>query len=165
MSKQNKARSDTHELAADVRKTRGSDPRPQIIKDTGFEFDWDDQKVWELAIEVEEMPIEKLVWHLEIPVWEQEGTDDWNLTPSQTLKNPEKEPSHFKKIVEANMQYPIDIMWNKDRWTLLDGYHRLARAYQLGHKTVKVRKIPRSYISKITTKLWKDYRAETEKDG
>ncbi|MDH4358486.1 MAG: hypothetical protein OEV37_00855 [Candidatus Berkelbacteria bacterium] len=152
-----------HELGAGVRKTPDLDPRPQIIKDTGFEFDWDDKKVWELPIEAEDMPIDELVWHLEIPVWEQEGTDDWNLTPAQTLKNPEKEPSHFKKIIESDMQYPIDIMRNKGKWTLLDGYHRLARAHQLRHKTVKVRKISRDYIPQITTKMWKNYRAQTEK--
>lgn len=137
-----------------------SDPRPQIIKDTGFDFAWDDKKVWELPIEAEEIPIDELLWHLEIPVWETEGTDDWNLTPAQVLQNPEKEPSHSKKIAEINLQYPIDIMWNKGRWTLLDGYHRLARAHQLEQKNVKVRKIPRDYIPQIITKLWKDYKLD-----
>lgn len=133
------------------------DPRPQIIKDTGFEFNWDDKKVWAISIKTEKMPLKKLLWHLEIPIWEKEGTDDWNLTPMQALQNPPKEPSHYKKIVKSNMHYPIDIMWNKGRWTLLDGYHRLARAYQLGYKNVLVRKIPRKYIPQIKTRLWKDY--------
>lgn len=62
-------------------KKNGNDPRPQIIQNTGFEFDWDDRKVWEMPIEAEEMPIDELLWHLEIPVWEKEGTHDWNLTP------------------------------------------------------------------------------------
>ena len=47
-------------------------------------------------------------------------------------------------------------MWNKGKWTLLDGYHRLARAHDLSHKKVKVRKIPRKYIPQIKTKLWND---------
>lgn len=132
------------------------DPRPKIIKELGFDFDWDDKKVWALPIKTEEMLIDELLWHLEIPVWEKEGTDDWNLTPIEVLQSPEQEPSHAKKIAEADLQLPIDIMENKGRLTLLDGYHRLARVKQLGHKSVKVRKIPRSYIPEIATKVWKD---------
>ena len=134
-----------------------TDPRPQIIRDTGFEFDWDDKKVWALPIKAEQMPIGEFLWALDIPVWEKEGTDDWNLTPREALENLERESNHAKKIANSDLQYPIDIMWNKGRWTLLDGYHRLARAHQLEQKTVQIRKIPREYIPEITTFLWKDY--------
>jgi len=140
-----------------------TDPRPQILQDTGFEFDWDDKKVWEIPAEVEEMPIDELLWHLDLPIWDKEGTDDWNLTPVEVLQNPEREPSHSKKVAESDLNFPIDIMESKGRWVLLDGYHRLARAHQLGHKSVKVRKIPRSYIPQITTKMWKDYKTEAGK--
>jgi hypothetical protein len=133
------------------------DPRPKIIQDTGFAFDWDDKKVWKLPIKTEEMSIGKLLWHLDLPVWEKEGTDDWNLTPNEVLKNPKKEPTHFKKIEKSDLKYPIDVMLNHGKYTLLDGYHRLAKAYRLELKSVKTRKIPRKYIPQITTFLWKDY--------
>lgn len=139
------------------------DPRPQILQETGFEFDWDDKKVWEIPAEVEEMPIEELSWHLDLPIWDKEGTDDWNLTPAEVLQNPEREPSHAKKIAESDLNFPIDIMENKGHFVLLDGYHRLARTHQLGNKSVKVRKIPRSYIPQITTKLWRDYKIKPER--
>ncbi|MEI6144594.1 MAG: hypothetical protein WCP91_03265 [Candidatus Berkelbacteria bacterium] len=142
--------------------SKGSDPRPKIIQETGFEFDWDDKKVWELPIEAEEMPIKEFLWHLDIPVWETEGTDDWNLTPREALENPEREPHHIQKIESSDLKYPIDVMWNKGKWTLLDGYHRLARAYQPGDKTIRIRKIPREFIPEITVKLWKDYKKGDE---
>lgn len=49
----------------------------------------------------------------------------------------------------SDLTYPIDIMWNKGRWTLLDGLHRLVKAYLRGNKTVLVRKINSKYISQI----------------
>ncbi|MEI8061321.1 MAG: hypothetical protein WCG99_03455 [Candidatus Berkelbacteria bacterium] len=139
-----------------------TDPRPKIIQDTGFEFDWDDKKVWALPVEAEEVSIDDFLWHLDLPVWEKENTDDWNLTPNDALNNLDREPNHAKKIAESNLDFPIDIMWNKGRWTLLDGYHRLARAHQLGDKTIHVRKIPQKYVPEITTFLWKDYHKENE---
>ena len=33
---------------------------PKIIKDVGFEFSWDEPKVWALDIPVEEIPIKEL---------------------------------------------------------------------------------------------------------
>ena len=55
--------------------------RPQIIKDVGFDFTWDSKKVWALDIPIEEMDIQDLIWHFDIPFWEIEDTDDYNFTP------------------------------------------------------------------------------------
>ncbi len=135
-----------------------SDPRPKVLQKYMFDFNWDDKKVWKLPIKSEKMQVKKLLWHLDLPVWEKENTDDWNLTPKEVLKNPREEPNHSKKIKNSNLKYPIDIMMNNGRYTLSDGYHRLAKAYKLGLKTVEVRKIPREFIPKIKTYLWKDYK-------
>jgi hypothetical protein len=52
-------------------------------------------------------------------------------------------------MLRADLSYPIDIMENKGRWLILDGLHRLVKAYKNGQKTVKVRKIPRERTSEI----------------
>ena len=123
--------------------------RPQIIQEVSFDFDWDLNKVWGLDEPTIEMPISELVWHLDIPFWESEGTDDWNLTPREVIDHPHEQPSHWKKIQEADTSYPIDIMENKGRWVLLDGLHRLSKLYMAGEKNVRVRKIPRNRIPEI----------------
>lgn len=51
--------------------------------------------------------------------------------------------------MKADMKYPIDIMRNKGRWLILDGLHRLMKAYLLGMKKVRVRKIPRTKVKII----------------
>lgn len=124
---------------------------PQIIKDVGFDFSWDSKKVWALDEPVVEMDINELVWHFDIPFWEVKDTDDYNLSAWKVIKDPENEihSEHWKKIGAADLKYPIDIMENKGRWLILDGLHRLVKAYTQGRKTVSVRKIPRSRISHI----------------
>lgn len=123
---------------------------PQIIKDVGFDFHWSSKKVWALDEPVVEMPIEELMWHFDIPFWEVADTDDYNLKPWEVIKDPDKHSLHYKKIQEADLKYPLDIMENKGRWLILDGLHRLVKAHLQDLKAVMVRKIPRSRIPEIT---------------
>src|SRR3989344_1459866 len=122
---------------------------PKIIKEVGFDFNWDSKKVWALNEPVVQMDIKELLWHFDIPFWEIKDTDDYNLKPYEVIKEPNKHSTHYKKIQRANLKYPIDIMQNKGRWLILDGLHRLVKAHLQGLKKVKVRKIPRENIPEI----------------
>jgi hypothetical protein len=122
---------------------------PQIIKDVGFDFDWDSKKVWRLDEPVVEIPLGELKWIFDVPFWDSEGTDAYNLNPRDVLKNPKKEPTHWGLIQQADTSYPIDIMENKGRWLILDGLHRLLKEYLAGKEVVRVRKIPRERIPEI----------------
>jgi uncharacterized ParB-like nuclease family protein len=121
---------------------------PQIIKDVGFDFLWDERKVWALDLPVEEMDINELAWHFDIPFhWD--GGKIYNLTSREIIKNPEKYKDEYERTMNADLLYPIDIMENKGRWVILDGLHRLMKASILGQKTVRVRKVPRELIPLI----------------
>lgn len=122
---------------------------PQIIQDVGFDFSWSVEKVWKLAMPVEDLAITELTWHFDIPFWESEGTDEYNLKPSTVMSQPEREPTHWKLIQHADTSYPIDIMQNKGRWLILDGLHRLVKLSLEGKTSVRVRKIPRDKIPEI----------------
>lgn len=121
---------------------------PQIIKDVGFDFSWDEKKVWRLDVPIEEISIEELTWHFDIPFhWH--GGKVYNLSSREVIKNPEKYDDEYKRTMNSDLKYPIDIMENKGRWLILDGLHRLMKAYIQGQKTVSVRKIPRDKIPEI----------------
>lgn len=124
-------------------------PMTKIIQEVGFDFHWSSKKVWALDEPVVDMPIDDLLWHFDIPFWDTEGTDEYNLKPWELIEHPEQEPSHYKKIQAADLRYPIDIMMNKGRWLILDGLHRLVKAYLEGKKVVHVRKIPQERIPEI----------------
>ena len=123
---------------------------PQIISDIGFDFAWDNKKVWALELPVEEIDLHELEWHFDIPFWNKYPEGYYDLTPNQVLNNPTKYKEESQKIENADMSYPLDIMFWRNRWLMLDGLHRLVRAKQLGWNTINVRKIPQSDISKIT---------------
>jgi hypothetical protein len=128
--------------------------KPKIIRDVGIGVAWDPKKVWRLNEPVEEMAIAELLWHFDIPFWDKGGNEkfnltEFNLTPWEVIKNPNKELVHFHKIHNADISHPIDIMENKGKWRILDGLHRLAQLYLKGDKTVRVRKIPRDRIPEI----------------
>ena len=120
---------------------------PQIIKDVGFDFDWSEQKVWALEIEPEEIGINELTWHFDIPFLWENGV--YNLKPQEVIDNPESHKEEYERTMRSNTSHPIDIMENKGRWLILDGLHRLMKLYTRGEKTIKVRKIPREKIPEI----------------
>lgn len=62
---------------------------PKIIKEVGFEFDWDEKDVWKLDYPVEEIDISLLEWHFNIPFWNFDDT--WySLKPIDVVNNKEK---------------------------------------------------------------------------
>lgn len=120
---------------------------PKIIQEVGFGFDWDVEKVWALTLPVSEMSISNLVWHFDIPFW-----GNSNIKPIDVMLHPELYPSDHLRMIHSDLAYPLDIMYWKNRWLLLDGLHRLLKSHILGHTTVLVRKVPHSMIS--TIKRW-----------
>ena len=124
------------------------DDLPQIIKDVGFDFSWDEKKVWALEFPSEEMEIGKLIWHFDIPFhWH--GGQKYNLKSWDIINYPDKYEDEYKRTMNSDLTYPIDVMENKGRWLILDGLHRLMKSYILKRDKVMVRKIPREEIPKI----------------
>ncbi|MDD3607205.1 MAG: hypothetical protein PHQ20_00170 [Candidatus Moranbacteria bacterium] len=121
---------------------------PQIIKEVGFDFSWEEEKVWKLNFSVETIDIQELTWHFDIPfLWENGGV--YNLKPKDVIDNPKAHNEEYERTMKADLKYPIDIMENKGRWLILDGLHRLMKASILGQNSVSVRKIPRDKIPEI----------------
>lgn len=122
---------------------------PKIIKENCLDFDWENEKVWKVKAPIERMKISELDWQFNFPFWHS-STERYVITPNQVFKNPKKYKEQYERIMKSNMEHPIDIMKNKEYlWEILDGLHRLAKAYLLGQKEVNVRKIPHSEITNI----------------
>lgn len=121
---------------------------PSIIQEVGFDFNWDVKKVWALHVPVVEMDMDELTWHFDIPfLRHKDGV--YNLTSREVIEHPTKYAEEYARTLKADLSYPIDIMENKGRWLILDGLHRLMKAYIQGQKVVCVRKIPRDKIPSI----------------
>jgi hypothetical protein len=122
---------------------------PPIIEKVGFPFNWREKEVWDLDIPVEQMDINELTWHFDIPFWRTDG-GIYDLKPSEVMNNLEKYPHHKERIEKSDISYPLDILKNPKTgyWTLLDGLHRLVRLYLLGKTDVSVRQISMDDIKK-----------------
>lgn len=82
--------------------------------------------------------LHELTWCFDFPVWEKDGTDDWNLTPRDMIEGKPDTIEHMQKVHDSNLAYPIVIIWHKDKWVILDGIHRLVKAYVLKSPTINV---------------------------
>lgn len=122
---------------------------PKIIEEIGFDFDWDEKKVWALDLPIEDMDINELTWHFDIPFLWTRPDGYYDLKPIDVLGNPEKYKDEYDRTMSADLSHPIDIMRWRGRWLILDGLHRLMKASLEGQKTVKVRKVSQGLIPKI----------------
>jgi len=127
--------------------------KPRIFKKLGFGFCWDDNLLKNIDEPIIELNINELLWNLDLPFWEEEKIDDWNLTPREVIQNPKHYPNHYQRILRVDLNYPICIAKSKnEKRFVLDGTHRLARAYIDNLKTIKVKIIPNNKLLEIIKK-------------
>lgn len=115
--------------------------RPKNLEEVGFDIYLDTAKLRDLPLPIEQIKVEDLTWCFEYPVWEKDGTDDWNLTPWEVVKNEAGTIEHRKRVNEVDLLCPIIVIFHKDKWVVLDGIHRLVKAYELGNKTIEAKKL------------------------
>ena len=113
---------------------------PDIIQQVGFDFDWDVRKVWELDVHTELMPISDLVWHFDVPFLQLKS--GCYVTSEEVINRPDYYPDEYQRTMQADIQYPIDVMHWRGRYVILDGLHRLMKQAMAGANVVQVRKIP-----------------------
>jgi len=120
---------------------------PPVIREVYLDFDWDKRQVWALAVEAEPIALAQLEWHLDLPFWSSEPPlPRFDLRPRRVLADPSCHPVHADRIERAELRYPIDVMAHRGRLCVMDGLHRLAKAAQLGHRQLLVRRIPRARV-------------------
>jgi len=121
---------------------------PRALTDVGLSMFVDTVKLRELPLPVVEIEMEKLIWHFEMPVWEKDGTDDWNLTPWEVIRKEKGSAGHQKRVAEADTSHPIVVTDYKSKYVILDGVHRLVKMYMNGEKKIKAKIIPEEYLSR-----------------
>lgn len=75
-------------------------------------------------------PIRDLEYALNTPTWAHNDTDT-PLTPSQVIRYPTIDSEHYKRIVDANLEYPLFVRQPRlarKQVVIINGVHRLAKA-------------------------------------
>lgn len=124
------------------------DSLPDSVKEYGFDFYWDNAKVWRLKAPITLIAVADLEWHFDVPfLWEGEGK--YNLCARDVLMHPKLHREEYDRVLAANSAHPIDVMENKGRLVILDGLHRLMKAHMNKQTHIQTRIIPRRFIPDI----------------
>lgn len=116
------------------------------------------------TISSEKIKINKLLPQLKIKDW-------GNVSPIQVVKNKSISPNDYNRIVNADLRYPIIIT---KKYKVIDGMHRLAKAYLRKKKylrayVIDTNTMKKFIISKKKGNAWKPsdwnyYESLTKKD-
>jgi len=82
--------------------------------------------------QVSKIKIDKLINDLYITSWSDEDNnpeEDNRISPMDVLKNPDRFPHHKKRIINANLDYPLIIQKQGEDFHIIDGNHRFAKLY------------------------------------
>ena len=103
-------------------------PLPENLYGIFFDQIWDKTKVWALPTAPSTLPLEQLIWHLDLTVWTtMPGEPRFDLAPRTVLAQPDAFSRDWHKIMTAETIYPLEMFRRGERWVVLDDYHRLAR--------------------------------------
>ncbi len=122
--------------------------RPKILTDAGYEIYCDTVKLRELDLPIVDFAINELIWNFDIPFWAKDGTDDWNLTPWDVINKIDGSAGHQKRVEEADLKFPILLLNKNDKWLIIDGVHRLVKAFQSKEKIIKAKIISADMLKK-----------------
>jgi hypothetical protein len=116
----------------------------------GFDFgNWEEEKIWALKLSVIDLDINDLVWHFDAPWWPDDNGERWMVTPWDVIRQIEGTLNEQSNIEKVDLNFPIEVLAHRDRLLILDGVHRLVKAYKHGDKKIKARIIPREKLPEI----------------
>lgn len=119
------------------------DLRPYLL---GFALDRD--KLAELPLPTERLAAAELMWWLDQPVWAADRIP-FSLRPREVMRASREHPEHLRRISSADLHRPIYVTRINDRWSILEGTARLAKAVAFGLPTVLVRRVPAAAFDRL----------------
>ena len=126
-----------------------SDIRPAIIYRYWYSIDWSVRDLWTLDLPKTRLPMESLTWHLDFPVWPDADGQPYRGTPRQVVEQRQENAVEFARVQQADLAYPIEAILRGTRWMILDGIHRMTKAWLDGADHMTVRVVPESAVQQM----------------
>jgi hypothetical protein len=134
--------------APDVRRDEAA-VTPAALRAAYGQERWRLEDLWALDLPRVRFALPELTWLLDRPLWQRDGVP-FQVSPNEVLRNPEGHPHHARRIDEADLTRPIHVMRRDDRWTVLDGHHRLASAVRRQHTAIDAWLVSAADLAAIT---------------
>jgi hypothetical protein len=124
---------------------------PLEMREWYFPFNWDVKELWKQDGKIESRNVKDLEWHLRQPFWSSQRGKGllFDLKPTCVLLDPIQSPYHMARIQDADLNYPICLTGYQGREIIIDGIHRLAKAFSQNADTITVKVISEKAITLI----------------
>lgn len=109
---------------------------PEALREVFPPYRWQLAKLWELDLKVEPVEIADLVWMFDLPLWQVEG-ERFKVTPHQVAETPMNFRAHYQRVMDADLDFPINLVAYRGRLVVLDGVHRLLKAHFLRRRWIE----------------------------
>ncbi|MEU8221309.1 hypothetical protein [Kribbella sp. NPDC048915] len=109
---------------------------PEGLREVFPPYRWQLAKLWELELKVEPVEIADLVWMFDLPLWQLDG-ERFKVTPHQVAETPMNFREHYQRVMDADLDFPINLVAYRGRLVVLDGMHRLLKAHFLRRRWIE----------------------------
>ncbi|GAA0590751.1 hypothetical protein HPO96_04545 [Kribbella sandramycini] len=109
---------------------------PAEIREVFPPHHWQLEKLWALDLKVEPVEVADLLWMFELPLWELDS-ERFKVTPNQVAETPMNFRAHYQRVMDADLERPINLVAYRGRLVVLDGVHRLLKAHFLRRRWIE----------------------------
>jgi hypothetical protein len=109
---------------------------------------WNRARLHQLALPVRDIPVRELRWQLDLPWW-RHADRVFAITPNQVRADPERFAVQWWRMLDADLEFPINLLERDGRLVLLDGFHRLLKADMLEMPTIAARVVDAAHFAQI----------------
>jgi hypothetical protein len=106
---------------------------PDVLTEVLPLVPWRLEHLWALDLPKEVVDIDELAWLLDLPLWQLDGRR-FQVSPTEVLREQERFRAHIERAMASELEFPIVLTHYRDRWVILDGYHRLLKAVILAKR-------------------------------
>jgi hypothetical protein len=124
------------EVAPDVSFEELLASMPDSVRDVFPPYRWQLEKLWELDLKVEPVEVADLVWMFDLPLWQLDG-ERFKVTPNQVAATPMNFRAHYQRVMDADLDHPINLVAYRGRLVVLDGVERLLKAHFLRRRWIE----------------------------
>ena len=113
----------------------------------GLGISTETRELWRLETPCRVLRVEQLKWHIDYPFCSSDPPAPlFDLMPRAVLEDPNKFPRHLRRMLEADLSFPIHVSTFGERWVILDGIHRLLKSLALDIPVMECKLVPRERL-------------------